>query len=79
MTNEALKRAREIEDRLDDLSKLRYIACQPYKRYFLTKKFLWITRYEQDDVMLCDKGLTDVIREYCDKKIAELQKELEAL
>lgn len=79
MTNETYAKVKEIQDKLDNLSKLRYIACQPYKRYFLTKKSLWISTYKQDKVCLCDGGLTEVIREYCDKRINELREELKSL
>lgn len=79
MTDKTYKKAEEIQKRLEDLNTLHYIACQPYKKYSLTKKFLWISTYGKDAVCLCDEGLTELIREYCNKRIRELREELESL
>lgn len=79
MTNEALERARQIKDKIDDLSYLHYIATRSYKKFFLTKKFLWMGNREQDNIVLCDDGLTRVIVDYCNNRISELREELESL
>lgn len=79
MTDQTYKKAKEIQEKLKELNTLYYIACQPCKTYFLTKTFLWVTIYDKDEACLCDEGLTEVIREYCDKKIKELREELESL
>lgn len=79
MTNETYKKAEKIQKKLKDLNTLYYIACKPFKRYFLTKKFLWLSTYDRDEVCLSDEGLTEVIREYCNKRIKELSEELESL
>lgn len=79
MTNETYKKAEEIQKKLKDLDKLHYIACKPYKRYFTTLKSFFVSTYDRDEVCLCDEGLTEVIREYCDKRIQELKEELKSL
>ena len=79
MTIVAYKKAEEIHDKLNDYRKLRMICDCAYKKHILTKKFLWLSTYKQDEVVLCDNELTKIIREYCDKKIDELEKKLEAL
>lgn len=79
MTNEAYERAEVIQKKLKDLNKLHYIACKPYKRYWITFKSFFLSTYDKDEVWLCDDGLTEVIREYCNKRIRELRKELESL
>lgn len=79
MTNESYKRAEEIQKKLKDLDKLHYIACKPYKRYFITLKSFFVSTYERDEVCLCDEGLTEVIKEYCNKRIQELKEELDSL
>lgn len=75
MTNETYKRAEEIQNKLKDLDNLHYIACQPYKKYSLKKNFLCISTYGKDTVCIS----TEVIREYCNKRMQELRKELESL
>ena len=79
MTDKTYKRAEEIQKELKDFNTLHYIACKPYKKYWLTKKFLWLSTYEGDSVCLCDEGLSELIREYCNKRIRELREELESL
>ena len=79
MTNETYKKAEEIQKKLKDLNKLRYIACEPYKRYFITLKSFFVSTYKIAAVCLCDEGLTEVIREYCNKRIQELREELNSL
>lgn len=79
MTNETYKRAEEIQKKLKDLDTLHYIACKPFKKYFLKKEFLCVSTYDKDAVCICDEGLTEVIREYCNKRIQELREELSSL
>jgi hypothetical protein len=79
MTDETYMRAEEIQNKLKNLSNLHYIACKPYKNYFLKKNFLCISTYDKNSVCICDEGLTEVIREYCSKRMQELRKELESL
>ena len=79
MTNETYKKAEEIQKKLENLNKLHYIACKPYKRYWITFKSFFVSTYERDEVWLCDEGLTEVIREYCNKRIQELREELNSL
>lgn len=79
MTNETYKKAEEIQTKLEDLNKLHYIACTPCKRYWITFKSFFISTYNKDAVWLCDDGLTEVIREYCNRRIRELKEELNSL
>lgn len=79
MTRDVFVKADDIYKKIEDLKGLRRIANRPYKKFRLSKKFLWISDYTEDDIILCDKGLTELIEEYCNKRIDELQKELEAL
>lgn len=73
------KKAEEIYGKLKEFRKLRGICSYSYKKYALTKKFLWLSPYAREEVVLCDDELTKLIYEYCDKKINELEKQLEAL
>ena len=79
MTNETYKKAEEIQKKLQNLDKLYYIACKPSIKFFLKKKLLWMTSYDDDRVCLCDEGLSEVIREYCNKRTQELREELKTL
>jgi ATP-dependent Lon protease len=79
MTDKNYQRATEIQKQIKDLNDLHYIACKPFKKFFLIKKFLWASTYDGDAVSLCDEGLTEIIREYCNRRIRELRKELETL
>lgn len=79
MTREAYVKAEDIYKKIDNFRKLRRLANEPYKRFRLSKKFLWISDYNKVDAVLCDKGLAMLIEEYCNKRIAELQEKLKAL
>lgn len=73
------KKAKKIKTEIEEYRKLRDICNCACKRHILTKKFLWLSTYVQDEVVLCDYELTNIIREYCDKKINKLEKQLETL
>lgn len=79
MTIVAYKKAEEIHDKLNAYRKLRRICFGTYHKYILTKKLLWLSTYREDEISLCDKELSKLIEDYCDKKISELEKQLEAL
>lgn len=79
MTIVAYKKAEEIHDKLDKYRRLRRGCFDTYRKYILVKKFLWTTSYREDEITLCDKELSKLIEDYCDKKINELEKQLEAL
>lgn len=79
MTKETYLRAEKIHDELHKWETLYSITLKPYQKYHLVKKFLWITNYEDTEAVMCDSGLTELIREYSEKKINELKKELESL
>ena len=79
MTNETYEKAEKIQKKLKDLKTLHYIACQPCKEFFFTKKFLWMSAYEKEQVCLCDDELNKLILEYCNKRRQELEEELKLL
>ena len=79
MTIVTYKKAEKIHEELNDYRKLRRMCDYAYKKHILMKKFLWWSTYREDEVVLCDDELTKIVREYCDKKINELEKQLEAL
>lgn len=79
MTKETYLKAESIQSELNKWKELYSITCKPYQKYSLIKKFLIITNYEETEAFICDRGLTELIREYSQKKIDELKKELEAL
>ena len=79
MTNETYEKAEKIQKKLRDLDTLHYIACKPYKEFFFTKKFLWMSTYDKEKVCLCDDGLNELILEYCNKRRQELREELKLL
>lgn len=70
------RKAKKIKTELEEYRKLRSICDCTYKKYVLTKKFLWLSNCNQDEVVLCDSELTNIIREYCDKKISKLERRL---
>lgn len=79
MTRDVFIKADGIYKKIEDLKSLRRIANRPYKKFRLSRKFLWISDFTEDNITLCDKGLTNLIEEYCDKRIVELQEELNRL
>lgn len=79
MTRDVFVKADDIYKRIDNFKKLRRLANESYKRFRLSKKFLWISSYEKTEAVLCDKELTKLIEEYCNKRIVGLQEELKAL
>ena len=79
MTKDKYDRATEIHKQIKDFQGLRDLCIFPYKRFTLTKRTLWMGTYNNNTLAICDEGLTEVIRDYCDKRIQELEDELEAL
>ena len=79
MTREVYVKADDLYGKIADFRKLRRIANEPYKRFRLRKKFLWMSDYGKTEAVLCDKGLAELITEYCDKRIKELQEEIDRL
>lgn len=80
MTNETYNTAQKIQKQIAEFVKLRLIVAKPFQRYFLVKpKKLGISSYNGDSVTICEDGLTNLILEYCDKRIKELRDELAAL
>ena len=70
------EKVKKIHSELEEYRKLRNICDCTHKKYVLTKKFLWLSNCNQDEVVLCDGELTKIIREYCDKKINKLERQL---
>lgn len=79
MTDKTYIKAEEIFNQLKDLKNLRHITFEPHKRFCLRQKFLYIADFDETELCLCDEGLNNVIRDYCDKRIKELEDELESL
>lgn len=80
MTNEVLKKANDIKNKINEFDKLRLIASKPYKKFTLSKRErLFISDYDEFQMVICDKGLAELIEEYCNKRIKELNEELERL
>lgn len=70
------KKVKKIYAELEEYRKLREMCDCVCKKYVLTKKSLWLSNYNQSEVALCDSELTNIIREYCDKKINKLEWQL---
>ena len=79
MTNETYNKAKEIQMKIDEFEALRSIATKHYKRYFYKTTIFGMSTYDRAEVCLCDNGLTEVILEYCNKRLQELRDELAAL
>lgn len=80
MTDKNLKRANEIKDQVSNLQEIRIAAHKPYLTFFgLQVQFGGLVINTENSYITCDKGLNEVIKEYCDKRIEELKAELEAL
>ena len=79
MTKDDYIKASEIHEKIKEFQKLRDIACRFWKRYFYKTTVFGISSYDRSEVCICDEGLTEVIRDYCDKRIQELEDELDAL
>lgn len=79
MTNETYNKAKEIQEQIDRFETLHYIANKPFKRYYTKTIVFGITTYDNHETCLCDEGLTEVIRDYCNKRLQELRDELAAL
>lgn len=71
------RKVKKICIELKKYRKLREMCDCDCQRYILTKKCLWLSTDNQDDVILCDDELANIIREYCDKKINNLERMLD--
>ena len=80
MTNKALELANEIKQKISKLQDLRRATFKSYL-HFLPFKRSWNGVCVQDDhtIIICDEELNKLIEEYCDRRIEELQTDLEAL
>lgn len=80
MTSNILEKANEINKQIKTLQDLRIACCKtslticPIKR---SRNNLAIQN--GDNVVIADQELNDVIINYCNRRIAELQSDLEAL
>ena len=83
MTNKDYKRAKELENKIEDYKKLHTMACKPLHKFTLTGYFLGIEYFGFDcdcyETLFCDKELTKLIRDYAYNKLKELKKELDTL
>jgi hypothetical protein len=82
MKKEALERAKEIEQQIEDYNEIIHAMTFPYQKFKLIGKHLFIgaRKYPQDiEVAMNDKQLAEIIELYCRTKKLDLQKELEAL
>lgn len=74
------ERAKEIEKQIETLEKLIKITSTSYNKFFLIKRFLFLSSWDQSDVVkIEDAELRDIIRQYCRERITALNAELESL
>lgn len=79
MDHDTFVKAENIHKKIKDLQNLRSLADKAYKRFGLSKKVFWMSDWSKTEVVLCDVELAEVIEEYCNKRIAELEEELKRL
>lgn len=79
MDHDTFVKAENIYKEIKDLKNLRILADKVYKRFGLSKKVFWMSGWDQREVVVCNEGLAEVIEEYCNKRIAELEEELKTL
>lgn len=73
-----LEKANEINRQIKTLQDLRRICLKPYLTIWPINRSLAF-KDDYGNIIINEKGLNDVIIEYCDKRIKELQKEIEEL
>lgn len=75
-----LEKANEISRQIDTLQDLRRACFKPYLHIFPTKHRINNLVIQDDHtVVIAEKGLSELIIRYCDRRIEELQSDLEAL
>ena len=80
MRKENLDRANKISSQIEDLNILHYICYDGWIYISKDKKNLtFLNPYRSMKYSGNDPELKEVIRAYCSRKIAELEKELETL
>ena len=79
MNHDTFVKAKNIYKKIEDLQNLSGLAGKAYKRFGLSKKVFWMSDWDKTEVGLCDEGLVEVIEEYYNKRIAELEEELKRL
>lgn len=81
MNKEVLDKAKELEEQIGDYELISYIMSYPYQRYKLFKKKPCIQHEggTSTGIVITDRELAKLIREYCDQRVKDLKQELEAL
>ena len=82
MNKETLKRAKEIEQQIEQYDQIIHAMTIPWQKFKLVGKRAYIgavTRPYDIEVILSDKQLAEVIELYCKAKRLDLQKEFEDL
>jgi hypothetical protein len=75
-----LEKANKLKKQIDTLYDLKRACCKTYLKVFpaKVKKGNMVFRLD-NDILIADEGLNEVISTYCNKRIEDLKKELEAL
>ena len=80
MKRETIEKAHDLEAEIGYYEKVAYICSFPYRKFKLFKKKAYICDTdEMSNICIRDKELAELIVDYCNKKKAELQAELDAL
>lgn len=80
MTSNILEKANEINRQIEILQDLRRVCFKPYLTILPIKRRINNLGIRDDNnVIIAEKGLSELIINYCDRRIAELQSDLKAL
>lgn len=75
-----LEKANEIDKQIKKLQDLKRACYKPYLKICPIKRSRNnLAIQDGNTVVITEKGLSDLIINYCDKRIAELQSDLESL
>ena len=77
MTKQEFNQAQKIQEKIKDYQDLRSMTLKPHLKFGRNR--LLITTHENNMIYIADSELNDLVRQYTEKKIKELEEEFQKI
>lgn len=77
MTKQEFNQAQKLQEQIKDYQDLRSMTLKPHLQFGRSK--LWISTHENNSIYIVDPELNNLVRQYADKKIKELEAEFQKI